>query len=251
MNATTTASTSTSAAAAASKGAKRVAKKPGAAAAAEPAAAAAPVAIEEPVAATPIAAATPVAVADAIPEASEAGAGATATQKKTTSVEEEIAAAMKQLTAIRDGAMEALAVFKRLAKAHTREVKDARKRKRAKKEETEGGGATAAHAADDRPCIFTTPVVIADSLCALLGKSNGSKMMPTEVTRAINTYVDENGLKAEEKNMVRPNEDMIAALGIPASDLANGTLPRRMLQKYLYKLYTKDATATAATATTA
>jgi hypothetical protein len=118
-------------------------------------------------------------------------------------------------------------------------VKDARKRKRAKKEETEGG---AQKVADDRPCIFTTPVTIADSLCALLGKPNKSKMMPTEVTRAINTYVDENGLKADEKNMVRPNEDMIKALAIPPADLTDGTIPRRMLQKYLYKLYMKDVT---------
>jgi hypothetical protein len=231
---TTTATTS------ATKGAKRVTKKPGAAAAA-PA-----IEVEEQIQPTATATTTATAPAsDAIPEASETTA---AVQKKVVTVDEEIAAAIKQLTAIRDGAMEALAVFKRLAKAHTREVKDARKRKRVKKEESEGG-ATAA--TDDRPCIFTTPVTIADSLCALFGKPNGSKMMPTEVTRAINTYVDENGLKADEKNMVRPNQDMIKALAIPTTDLVDGAIPRRMLQKYLYKLYMKDVAPAAGGAGTA
>ncbi len=238
MNTATTATTATTTTAA--KGAKRVTKKPGAAAAA-----AAPAAEVQEQIQPPAPAPAPVAAPEAIPEASETTA---AVQKKVVTVDEEIAAAIKQLSAIRDGAIEALAVFKRLAKAHTREVKDARKRKRAKKEETEGG---AQATGDDRPCIFTTPVTIADSLCALLGKPNGSKMMPTEVTRAINTYVDENGLKAEEKNMVRPNQDMIKALGIPAADLTNGVIPRRMLQKYLYKLYMKDAAPAAGGAGTA
>jgi upstream activation factor subunit UAF30 len=49
-----------------------------------------------------------------------------------------------------------------------------------------------------QPSGFVKPTLISNELAAFLGKSNGSEMARTEVTREINTYIRDNKLQDKE-----------------------------------------------------
>lgn len=186
---------------------------------------AAPAKTEAPVAA----AATTSVAAAAAPEA-QAVASAPAPVK---SVSEEVAALTKEINDARETLRKSLVALKAIEKRHGQELKEAKKRRRVKKE-VDGEAKPA------RPSVFTTPVLLKESLATLLGKPKGTTMSPADVTRAIKVYINEHGLKGE-KHDIHPDSRMCEVLGLKAGD----TLTYKNIQKYLYQLYEKRVPATA------
>ena len=176
---------------------------------------------EAPVAATPVVAA---------PEA-QAVAAAPAAVK---SVSEEIAALNAKINVARETLREAAVALKTIEKRHNQEIKEAKKRRRVKKEVD--GEVKAA----PKPSVFTTPVLLKDTLAVFLGKPKGTMMSPADVTRAVKVYIDEHKLKGE-KHEIHPDTRMCEVLGLKAGE----TLTYKNIQKYLYQLYEKKQAASA------
>jgi chromatin remodeling complex protein RSC6 len=178
---------------------------------------------------TPVAVAT-TPVAAAAPEA-QAVAPAAAPVK---TVSEEVAALTKEINDARETLRKSLVALKAIEKRHGQELKEAKKRRRVKKE-VDGEAKPA------RPSVFTTPVLLKESLATLLGKPKGTMMSPADVTRAIKVYINEHNLKGE-KHDIHPDARMCEVLGLKAGD----TLTYKNIQKYLYQLYEKRVPATTA-----
>ena len=143
-----------------------------------------------------------------------------------TTVEEEV----KRLTAEIDNMGNALKAarlaLKAIEKRHAAELKEAKKRKRVKKEAGENK--------EPRPSVFTTPVLLKDTLATFLGKPKGAMMSPADVTKAVKVYIDEHKLKGD-KHEIKPDQKMCSVLGIGAGE----TLTYKNIQRYLYQLYVK------------
>ncbi len=143
-----------------------------------------------------------------------------------TTVEEEV----KRLTAEIDNMGNALKAarlaLKAIEKRHASELKEAKKRKRVKKEAGENK--------EPRPSVFTTPVLLKDTLATFLGKPKGTMMSPADVTKAVKVYIDEHKLKGD-KHEIKPDQKMCSVLGIGAGE----TLTYKNIQRYLYQLYVK------------
>ena len=148
---------------------------------------------------------------------------------ETKTVEQEISGLISVFQQQRDQAVAAIKTLQRLQKRVAKDVKEAGRRKRRGKKESEDGAPK-----EKRPTIFTTPVTLKDPLCAFLGKAKGSQMTPADVTRAFSSYVDTHKLKdAEKGHTIHPDEAMRKVLGVSATE----TLTYRNIQSYLYKLY--------------
>jgi chromatin remodeling complex protein RSC6 len=221
----------------ASAPAKKVSKKSDAPVA-EVAAISAPVAEKsKKAAAKPAAAAAPVAAA---PVASTVAPAADAPVAETKTVEQEVGSLIAVFQQQRDQAVAAIKTLQRLQKRVAKDVKEAGRRRRRGKKETEDGVPK-----EKRPTIFTTPVTLKDQLCAFLGKAKGSQMTPADVTRAFSAYVDSKKLKdAEKGHTIHPDEPMRKVLGVKDGE----TLTYRNIQSYLYKLYVLPEKKKAATA---
>ena len=209
----------------ASAPAKKVSKKSDAPVA-EVAAVVAPVAEKAKKAAKPAAAVAAVAAA---PVASTVAPAADAPVAETKTVEQEIGSLIAVFQSQRDQAVAAIKTLQRLQKRVAKDVKEAGRRRRRGKKESEDGAPK-----EKRPTIFTTPVTLKDQLCAFLGKAKGSQMTPADVTRAFSAYVDSKKLKdAEKGHTIHPDEPMRKVLGVKDGE----TLTYRNIQSYLYKLY--------------
>jgi upstream activation factor subunit UAF30 len=181
-------------------------------------------------AAVPAPVAAPVVVAPVSAPAAEAPAAAA----PATTLEEDIKSVTGNLTTMRETVAALLGQIKRLEKRVHREIKDARKRKRRVK--TDENGVEVKRA----PSIFERPTPISNDLCHFLGKSNGSLMSRSEVTKAVNNYVKEKNLK--NKHDIKPDAALKKLLGVPEGE----QLTYFNLQRYLNKHYLKPAvTATA------
>ena len=212
----------------ASAPAKKVSKKSDAPVAevAAVAAVAAPVVEKAKKAAKPAAAVAAVAAA---PVASTVAPAADAPVAETKTVEQEIGSLIAVFQSQRDQAVAAIKTLQRLQKRVAKDVKEAGRRRRRGKKESEDGAPK-----EKRPTIFTTPVTLKDGLCAFLGKAKGSQMTPADVTRAFSAYVDSKKLKdAEKGHTIHPDEPMRKVLGVKDGE----TLTYRNIQSYLYKLY--------------
>jgi chromatin remodeling complex protein RSC6 len=177
--------------------------------------------------AAPAAAAAPVVVAPTSAPAAEAPAAA-ATAPATT-LDEDVKAVVGNLATMRETVAALMGQIKRLEKRVHREIKDARKRKRRVKVDENGVEVKRA------PSIFERPTKISDELCQFLGKSKGSEMSRSEVTKAINNYVKEKGLKT--KHDIKPDAPLKKLLSPPEGE----QLSYFNLQKYLNKHYIKPA----------
>ena len=177
--------------------------------------------VETPVAAAPVAAA---------PEAQAVAAAPTPVK----SVSEEIAALNKKINDARETLREAAVALKTIEKRHNQEIKEAKKRRRVKKEVDGEAKAAPKHS------VFTTPVLLKDTLASFLGKPKGHMMSPADVTRAVKVYIDEHKLKGE-KHEIHPDARMCEVLGLKAGE----TLTYKNIQKYLYQLYEKKQAASA------
>ena len=211
--------------------AKKVAKKD-AAPVAEVAVVAAPVEAAAPAAkkvskkaaaAAAPAAAAPVVVASTPVEA----AAVAAPSAPLTTLDEDIKAVTGNLNTLRETVSAMLSQVKKLEKRVHREIKDARKRKRRSKVE-EG-----ADAKPRTPSIFERPTAVTDELCKFLGKANGTQMSRSEVTKAVNNYVKEKGLK--NKHDIKPDAALRKLLAIGEGE----PLTYFNLQRYLNRHYIK------------
>lgn len=202
------------AAAPAAEAPKAKASKKAAAAAAAPAPAAA---------AAPVVASTPV---EAAAVAAPAG--------PTTTLDEDIKTVTGNLNTLKETIAAVLGQVKKLEKRVHREIKDARKRKRRAPATTEGG-----EVKPRKPSVFEIPTNITDELCKFLGKPAGTQMSRSEVTRAVNNYVKEKGLK--NKHDIKPDASLKKLLALPEGE----GLTYFNLQKYLNRHYIKPAAAAA------
>jgi hypothetical protein len=176
----------------------------------------------------------------AAPVASTVAPAADAPVAETKTVEQEVGSLIAVFQQQRDQAVAAIKTLQRLQKRVAKDVKEAGRRRRRGKKETEDGAPK-----EKRPTIFTTPVTLKDQLCAFLGKAKGSQMTPADVTRAFSAYVDSKKLKdAEKGHTIHPDEPMRKVLGVKDGE----TLTYRNIQSYLYKLYVLPEKKKAATA---
>ncbi len=230
-----------SSAAPAKSAAKKVAKKDSAVAEAAPVAAApvveaaaAPAAkkvSKKAAAAAVVEAAAPAPVVVASTPVESAAAAAPA--GPTTTLDEDIKSVTGTLSSIHKTIASMLSQVKKLEKRVHREIKDARKRKRRSK--TEEG----ADAKPRGPSVFEIPTQVTDELCKFLGKANGTKMSRTEVTKAVNNYVKEKGLK--NKHDIKPDAPLRKLLAIGEGE----PLTYFNLQRYLNRHYIKATPAVA------
>ena len=226
----------------ASAPAKKVSKKSDAPVAEVAAVAVSAVASAAPVAekSKKAAAAKPAAAVAAAPVASTVAPAADAPVAETKTVEQEVGALIAVFQQQRDQAVAAIKTLQRLQKRVAKDVKEAGRRRRRGKKETEDGVPK-----EKRPTIFTTPVTLKDQLCAFLNKPKGSQMTPADVTRAFSAYVDSKKLKdAEKGHTIHPDEPMRKVLGVKDGE----NLTYRNIQSYLYKLYVLPEKKKAATA---
>ena len=173
--------------------------------------------------AAPVVAAPAVVVAPVSAPAAEAPAAVA----PVTTLEEDIKSVTGNLTTMRETVAALLGQIKRLEKRVHREIKDARKRKRRVK--TDENGVEVKRA----PSIFERPTAISEELCHFLGKSKGSLMSRSEVTKAVNNYVKEKNLK--NKHDIKPDASLKKLLGVPEGE----QLTYFNLQRYLNKHYLK------------
>jgi upstream activation factor subunit UAF30 len=169
-----------------------------------------------PVAAAPVVSSTPV---EAAAVAAPAG--------PTTTLDEDLKAVTANLTTLRETAAAMLAQVKKLEKRVHREIKDARKRKR------RAPPAEGADAKPRQPSIFERPTKVTDELCLFLGKPKDTLMSRSEVTKAVNNYVKEKGLK--NKHDIKPDAALKKLLAIGEGE----PLTYFNLQRYLNRHYVK------------
>jgi len=178
--------------------------------------------------------------ATAAPAEASAVSAPAANVEPTSTVAEDIEALVTQLQSVRDAAVAGLKALGKLSKRVAKDLKEAGRRRRRNRSPPVEGAAPVAK----RPTIFTTPVTLRDSLCAFLGKANGSQMTPADVTKAFSAYIESHKLKdAVKGHTIHPDEPLRKVLGIKADEV----LTYRNIQTHLYKLYDlpKKATATA------
>jgi upstream activation factor subunit UAF30 len=212
--------------------AKKVVAKKEAAVAAPVVAAPAPVAEAPKKAAkkaAPAAAAAPVVVASTPVEAAAVAAPA----GPTTTLDEDLKAVTLNLNTLKETVSAMLAQVKKLDKRVHREIKDARKRKR-RAAPVEGE-----EVKPRVPSIFERPTKVTDELCLFLGKPVATLMSRSEVTKAVNCYVKEKGLK--NKHDIKPDAALKKLLAIGEGE----PLTYFNLQKYLNRHYVKAPVATA------
>ena len=168
------------------------------------------------------AAAAPVVVASTPVEVVAAAATA-----PTTTLDEDLKAVTLNLNTLKETVSAMLAQVKKLDKRVHREIKDARKRKR-RAAPVEGE-----EVKPRVPSIFERPTKVTDELCLFLGKPVATLMSRSEVTKAVNCYVKEKGLK--NKHAIAPDAALKKLLAIGEGE----PLTYFNLQKYLNRHYIK------------
>ena len=120
-----------------------------------------------------------------------------------------------------------LANLKRLEKRVSKEIKDAKKKRKVARKEN----------ADGTPAVvpFQIPKPITDDLGLFLGKGKNATASRSEVTKFISAYVKQKGLG--DKHNIKADAPLMKLLGITAAD----QLTYFNLQKYLNKHYVKTA----------
>jgi chromatin remodeling complex protein RSC6 len=120
-----------------------------------------------------------------------------------------------------------LANLKRLEKRVGKEIKDAKKKRKAVRKEN----------ADGTPVVvpFQIPKPVSDELGVFLGKGKNATASRSEVTKFISAYVKQKNLG--EGHNIKADASLMKLLGITAAD----QLTYFNLQKYLNKHYIKEA----------
>ena len=123
--------------------------------------------------------------------------------------------------------------FKTLSKQIERDMKAAQKAS-AKKRRSSG---------NRQPSGFIKPTLITDELASFLGKSSGTEMARTEVSKEINQYIRENKLQdSANGRIIRPDSKLKKLLRVGADE----ELTYFNLQRYMkHHFVKKDAASTA------
>jgi len=151
----------------------------------------------------------------------------------TTTLDEDLKAVTLNLNTLKETVSAMLAQVKKLDKRVHREIKDARKRKR------RAAPAEGEEAKPRVPSIFERPTKVTEELLAFLGKPKETLLSRSEVTKAVNNYVKEKGLK--NKHDIKPDAALKKLLAIGEGE----PLTYFNLQKYLNRHYVKAPVATA------
>ncbi len=126
--------------------------------------------------------------------------------------------------------------FKTLEKAIAREIKTAQKSSSKKKKST----------GNRQPSGFVKPTRISDELAQFLGKTVGTEMARTEVSKEINQYIRTNNLQdAANGRMIHPDVKLSVLLKFKAGD----ELTYFNLQRYMKHHFVKADASVAASAT--
>ncbi len=149
-----------------------------------------------------------------------------------TTLDEDMKGVLSSLVTLRETVSSMITEVKRLDKRVHREIKDARKRKRRVRAEGE-------EATKRGPSIFEIPTKVTDELCKFLGHPNGTLISRSNVTKEINKYVKEKGLK--NKHDIKPDAALRKLLQVPEGD----QLTYFNLQRYLNRHYIKEVKPTA------
>ena len=109
---------------------------------------------------------------------------ATAPADAPPTVADQFTALLAQLSVLRSQVTSITSQVRTLSKNHEREIKAASKMARKKRK-----------SGNRQPSGFVKPAVISDELAGFLGKTKGTEMARTEVTREINSYIRANKLQ--------------------------------------------------------
>ena len=98
------------------------------------------------------------------------------------------------------------------------------------------------------PSGFAKPALISDELCSFLGKSPGTEMARTEVTKYLTSYIKENELQDQaNKRKILPDDKLKKLLNLQPTD----EVTYFNLQKYMKVHFPKSAATLAAEASAA
>jgi chromatin remodeling complex protein RSC6 len=123
--------------------------------------------------------------------------------------------------------------FKTLEKTVTREIKAAQKASSKKRRNT----------GNRKPSGFVKPTRISDELAQFLGKTVGTEMARTDVSKEINTYIHANGLQDKQNGrVIHPDEKLIKLLKVTKDD----ELTYFNLQRYMKHHFVKAGDAVVA-----
>jgi len=122
--------------------------------------------------------------------------------------------------------------FKTLEKAVTRELKNAQKASSKKRRNN----------VNRKPSGFVKPTRISDELAQFLGKTVGTEMARTDVSKEINSYIQANGLQDKENGRrIHPDAKLTALLKVKKED----ELTYFNLQRYMKHHFMKAGEAVA------
>jgi chromatin remodeling complex protein RSC6 len=177
-------------------------------------------------AATP---AAPAPVPPPAPVAVEAAAAAAESSVESSAAKiQEFGAKLQQMAAL-FASMKA--DYKTLEKVFSRELKSAQKN--SKKRKSSGNRA---------PSGFVKPTRISDELAKFLGKTAGTEMARTEVSKEINAYIREKGLQDKENGRkIHPDASLSKLLALTSAD----ELTYFNLQRYMKHHFIKEASVAA------
>ena len=170
----------------------------------------------------------PVPVATQAPVVVEAAAAESSAESSTAVKVQEFGAKLQQMASL-FASMKG--DYKTLEKVFSRELKSAQKN--SKKRKSSGNRA---------PSGFVKPTRISDELAKFLGKTVGTEMARTEVSKEINAYIREKGLQDKENGRkIHPDASLSKLLALTAAD----ELTYFNLQRYMKHHFIKEAAVSA------
>lgn len=132
--------------------------------------------------------------------------------------------------------------YKSLEKIVSREMKNAKKASSKKRRIN----------ANRKPSGFIKPTRISDELAEFLGKTIGTEMARTEVSKEINTYIHSNGLQDKSNGRkINPDPRLTKLLKLSKEDELTYFNLQRYMKHHFIKAEVVDAAAAAAVASTA